>query len=434
MAAFDAATDDETLTVYERRLTELPVWGDAMRDPARDAFWGSIVIDLEPHEWIPIPSVAADARILSYRVEPPATVSFARDSADNHYVSSPTGGRHRLVWLTDAAQGYFAGPLGGGRLADLPRALLHRPPARLRRHAAQLLEQLGVYPRPKSTVTSVLEPLIAYFRSFEVGPLPPPGESGYLDLARARKGLCRHRAYAFAITAMAAGLAARYVENELHAFVEVYLPESGWRRIDLGGAVMDEEVRGASGTVPYRPRGEDQLPTPSSFSRSDRTAPPTNGGASKWAAPSATATLPTRTSTSTGTTVWAGTRTETGTSASAWAGTATTTSTREESVVDHRARTQVTLEMEEATSFRGDAVTVHGRVSAAGADPGGLTVEILLGIPGGVLSLGEAVTRPDGSYQATLEVPGEAPLGNHIVFARTAGDDRRGPSASDGAP
>ena len=71
----------------------------------------------------PLPSVAADARILAARTEPPVEVTFARDGADNQYVMSPAGGRHRLIWLTDAPARYFGGELPAGlRLADEPRA------------------------------------------------------------------------------------------------------------------------------------------------------------------------------------------------------------------------------------------------------------------------------------------------------------------------
>ena len=50
-----------------------------------------------------------------------------------------------------------------------------------------------------------------------------------------RKGVCRHRAYAFLVTAQSLGIPTRLVENEAHAWVEVH-DGTLWRRIDLGGA------------------------------------------------------------------------------------------------------------------------------------------------------------------------------------------------------
>ena len=68
------------------------------------------------------------------------------------------------------------------------------------------------------------------------------GADLYKELALTQKGVCRHRAYAFVITALAQGIPARMVRNEAHAWVEVY-DGSLWHRIDLGGAAerMDTE-------------------------------------------------------------------------------------------------------------------------------------------------------------------------------------------------
>src|SRR5439155_11445750 len=111
MTALDAVLPDESLVLAERSTARqrLRVLGADRRESSRDAFWGSIVIDFEPGKWVPLPSVAADARVLAARVEPEIEVTFAHDGGDNQYVMSTTGGRHRLVWLTDAPQRYFAG-------------------------------------------------------------------------------------------------------------------------------------------------------------------------------------------------------------------------------------------------------------------------------------------------------------------------------------
>src|SRR5262249_54763584 len=69
----------------------------------------------------------------------------------------------------------------------------------------------------------------------------PPKSAGldlYRDLAVSQKGVCRHRAYAFVLTALSIGLPARFVRNEAHAWVEVF-DAYRWHRIDLGGAASD---------------------------------------------------------------------------------------------------------------------------------------------------------------------------------------------------
>ena len=69
---------------------------------------------------------------------------------------------------------------------------------------------------------------------------PPRGHNDiYLDLALSQKGVCRHRAFAFLVTALSLGIPTRMVVNEAHAWVEVLDPGVApplWRRVDLGGA------------------------------------------------------------------------------------------------------------------------------------------------------------------------------------------------------
>ncbi len=52
--------------------------------------------------------------------------------------------------------------------------------------------------------------------------------------------MCRHRAFAFLVTALGIGVPARMVVNEAHAWVEVS-DSKLWHRIDLGGAASNLE-------------------------------------------------------------------------------------------------------------------------------------------------------------------------------------------------
>ena len=212
--------------------------------------------------------------ILAARVEPAVDVTFARDGADNQYVMSPAGGRHRLVWLTDAPQRYFAGEIAPGAA---PRRRAARCRSRCRRRATARGDgasaRLGLDARPTAPLGAAVDGLVAWFRAFEPGDPPRATDSTYEDLALAQKGSCRHRSYAFVITAMAMGIPARYVENELHVFVEVFVPRVGWRRINLGGALARRGGLGADGKVPYRPKGGDPFPQPTEFANEARAAP-----------------------------------------------------------------------------------------------------------------------------------------------------------------
>jgi hypothetical protein len=136
MTALDAVLPDETLTIWtrHRELEPLPIVGADKREPSRDAFWGSIVVDFEAGRWVPIPSVAPDTRVLAYRTEPEIAVELARDRADNYFARARVNGRHRLTWLSDAPITYFAGELPSVPLGSEPRLdLAPLPPATAKR-------------------------------------------------------------------------------------------------------------------------------------------------------------------------------------------------------------------------------------------------------------------------------------------------------------
>lgn len=448
MTALDAVAADETLVLAARSdvRQRLPVLGAARRTPSRDAFWGSIVVDFLPGAWVPLPSVAADARILAARTEPAIDVVFARDGADNQYVMSPSGGRHRLVWLSDAPERYFAGEVpAGARLADEP-PLPEPVPAVVRRRARKVLARLGVDARPQASLRAALDRLVAWFRAFEPGDPPPRTESTYLDLALARRGSCRHRSYAFVVTALAAGIPARYVENELHVFVEVYLPRVGWRRINLGGALVDEAVAGAAGKVPYRPKGADPFPQPPAFARGDDATPPVPKPLAEAAARAAAAGHGDGDGDGDGGGGPGGRHArvdldrlddESGDGGDDGSGNGGGGGGGNGGGAGHGARasqrvvaTRVRVELGTRDSFRGDRVAVSGVVQSADGKPAGLPVEIYLDGPGGALHVGDAVAGADGAWRAEIVVPRDLPVGKHRVIARTPGDATRRPSRS----
>jgi uncharacterized membrane protein YgcG len=452
MTALDAVLADESLVLAERSTarTRLHVLGADKRQEGRDAFWGSIVIDLEPGRWVPLPSVAADARVLASRVEPPVEVTFARDGADNQYVMSPSGGRHRLVWLTDAPQRYFFGEIPLGlRISDEPR-LAQAVPANVRRRAQRVIERLGLDARPTASLSVAVDGLVAWFRAFKTGEPPRVTESTYEDLALAQRGSCRHRSYAFVITALAMGIPARYVENELHVFVEVMVPRIGWRRINLGGALVEEVVAGADGKVPYRPKGDDPFPQPAEFKSGNSAEPPQPKALKDAAAARAAGGASSHGGAGTS---GGGSGSGSGGGSGAGAGSVGASSgggggmtparvdldtlDREVAPGTPGARvstanvpTTISVSVASRDTFRGDRLDVSGTVATPDNKPLGLPVEIYIDGPGGALKVGDAVTDAAGGWHATIEVPRDLPLGDHRVVARTPGDAQRKPSRS----
>jgi len=88
----------------------------------------------------------------------------------------------------------------------------------------------------------VLDVLIPYFSNFvDTNNLNLSTEGDYdvyQRIAMGKVGACRHRAMAFFITANALEIPTRYVYNDVHAFVEIYVSSNRellWKAIDLGG-------------------------------------------------------------------------------------------------------------------------------------------------------------------------------------------------------
>src|SRR5262249_39378907 len=119
--------------------------------------------------------------------------------------------------------------------------------------------------RPDGDLATTLNDLVRYFRAFEPGEIRQPTGNLYWDLASSQRGVCRHRSFAFMITANALGIPTRFVSNEAHAFAEVWVPVHGWLRIDLGGASNSFDVKNAEEKSMYRPRGADPFDKPPAY-------------------------------------------------------------------------------------------------------------------------------------------------------------------------
>ena len=277
MSVFDKIGDDETLHVGATALAEVTVGGTT--DPrTRDRFWGDVLVQLQPGKDVPLPSVAPDMRILSYEVKPKIELHFSRDGADNFYVRSDeasASGTYRLVFLADADAGYFAPSLPEHSYyvrdvaAHAPPELrnqLAAVPSGLRRQAAITLNKIGI--DRDMDLHAAFNQLVRYFRAFKPGDIAHPTGDMYRDLCDSQAGVCRHRAFAFMITANALGIPTRFVENEAHAFVEVWFPERNWQRIDLGGAALRMDVTGANDKTLHRPRHDDPFAKPPEYKQS----------------------------------------------------------------------------------------------------------------------------------------------------------------------
>jgi hypothetical protein len=274
MSALDTVADDYTLRIAHTALVELPVGGTT--DLSRDRFWGSVLLQLSAGVDVPLPSVAPDMRILSYEIKPSIALRFEKDGADNFYVrtdETSASGTYRLVFLADADAGYFAPalPTGGSYTpvmvkTSAPPELRPTLPTRVERAAQRTLRKLQI--DDTMSLHVAFNKLVKYFRAFQAKPLPASSGDIYRDLCDSQAGVCRHRAFAFMVTANALGIPTRFVENEAHAFVEVWFPERRWQRLDLGGAALRMEVQGADSKTLHRPRADDPFEKPPEYKQS----------------------------------------------------------------------------------------------------------------------------------------------------------------------
>ena len=274
----DKVGADFTLTVSDATLRRIPVrrWAGAT---GRELFWGSFLVNGNETRPVPVPSVAPDMQIHKVISNPGGFyVQFLKDGADNYFlqlqgsagVRRVRRGRRartlsrpvRVLALVSASKTYFGGELPAGPWKNELSPIAPKLPPNVARSAHQVLAYIGV--KTSDALPASLRRLVRYFRDFRQGRMTLNTGISYLDLALSQRGVCRHRSYAFVITAQALGLPARYVSNEAHAFVEVFLPRNGWRRIDLGGATPRLNVHNARKKRPHRPR-PDPFPRPKSY-------------------------------------------------------------------------------------------------------------------------------------------------------------------------
>jgi hypothetical protein len=312
----------------------------------------------------------------------------------------------------------FGGQMGDPAWRDLPT--VPPLPPNVATDAAVVRAAIGVSwsTRPAVAVAR----LVQYFRGFADSSDEPTGHGNvYLDLALSKKGVCRHRAFAFMVTAQSLGIPARLVLNEAHAWVEIH-DGTMWRRIDLGGA--GHMTNAASSTLAERPAYRppaDAFPWPQSSERGDdMVADARSRGPSSSSPPSPSATS-------------AADRSDA-------SGAASASSLVQEgpgmpgdpTEPDDRPPATVMLSVVDSDPHRGSALHVRGDVHASGEACPHVPVEVWIRDARSrhLLLLGSLATDDAGMYSGGIVVPGTTPLGDYDVVARTPGDSRCGFGAS----
>jgi len=246
---YNAILEDYTLDVRNSSLRKL--------SPSQSShplvFYGDMNVILAGGILTPIPSVAPDAEILSYEVQPDIRVEFYKDSADNLYVKPrlPAGSELTVrlkVWMGTDYRYFMQNIPQHLTLEDVPQDVRISVPDNVRQKAQILVKRLGL--ENERNINKIVGTLSAYFSTFGCDSASETGQDIYLAIVNSRQGACSQRAFGFFVTANSMGLPTRLVTNECHAFVEVYIPGEGWKRVDLGGCGAPE-IKNTEGKVPF---------------------------------------------------------------------------------------------------------------------------------------------------------------------------------------
>jgi len=409
--AFDLLQDDLSFGVADKTLNRVSVGGTA--EEREDVFFGDMNVDLVAGVPVRIPSVGPGARVRAMHVDPPQPLEILEDSAENWFVRAQRGGRVRIVLQLSIDRQVFGSgflPVSWARLAPFVSPL----PESVAPMAAAVAAHVGVSRRQMPS--RVLVTLVQYFRKFHESSELPQAESAqelYKELSLEQKGVCRHRSYAFAVTAISLGLPTRLVHNEAHAWVEVFDSEL-WHRIDLGGAASDiQESRPDPLTPNHRPPHDPHSWPADSHPGSGQRTPPDPSGAHSFPAGEAPTTnapeSPVEETSSAGA------------KPSAWpsAGTSTTDSSVLESFPGSEAP-EIFLRVAEEKILRGSPLAVSGSARRLGRVCSLSRIDIFVESPEGPIGIGSVATDRRGRFSGQVTLPQSTPVGPLEITASVA--------------
>lgn len=404
LRAYDGVAADYTLTVMDSTL--VPIAEGGVVKPGEDAFFGDMTVDVAPGEPVRIPTIGPGARVVRSTTQPPVPMELVRDGAENWFVRGRVRARVRLVLQLAAPREAFGGVFPEVHVARLPR--IPAVPPNVSRSVSEVVRTLGL--ENEQSARAVVTKLVTYFRGFEASVDPPSGRDNiYLDLALSRKGVCRHRAYAFVVTALGMGIPSRLVLNEAHAWVEVH-DGSLWRRIDLGGAATHLEEENPGPPRPAHTTPADPFPWPEGADQSDSGQGLADRARAGRVEPSPSASV----------------ETDGGTPRYSF---------QDPSLSPHSdSLVPSTLRISNADSrvLRGSPLRVEGLVETDLGPCGFVRVNVYLRDPktSRRYEIGAVSTDEDGRFVGSVVVPLEIAVGDYDVMVSTPGDARCGPGTS----
>ena len=408
--AYDWVSSDFSLTVADASLS--PVQENGVVSGVDDGFFGDITVDIVSGQPVRIPAVAPSTRIVRRSSQPRVDVDLFVDSAENWFVVGTTSTRTRLLMQLAVPREVFGGAFRDSVLGSKRR--IGPVPQNVAQSVKEVLRFLELE-NERSTRAAVTQ-LVTYFRSFEPSNDAPHGRANvYLDLALSRKGVCRHRAYAFVVTALGMGIPSRMVHNEAHAWVEVH-DGAWWRRIDLGGASerldqgIDEQPRVRHRDAP------DPFPWPEESKRDD----PSNGGGAGSSFTAGSSGL------SRGATTPPGVQRQ----ISAYSYQESSPTETSSSVTKVPATLRVLSA--DASVLRGSPMRIEGAVDGGSSQCGFVQVNVIFREQrtSRTYDVGVVSTDDSGRFSGSVIVPLQIPVGEYEVVVATLGDSKCGPGTS----
>jgi hypothetical protein len=382
-------------------------------EESEDLFFADLEVDLIAGVPIRIPSVGPGARVRAFHLDPPGAIDLLRDGAENWFVRAEQGGRARLVMQLSIERAAFGSEFARTTWGQLSRSSRPFPGAALP-VAREVLEHIGI--DQSLTPDRALVALVEYFRRFRESSELPVAEEPlelYRELSLSQKGVCRHRAYAFVVTALALGLPSRLVHNEAHAWVEVY-DSRLWHRIDLGGAASNIQQEFFDPLTPrHSPPKDLYLWPPGATSAQSATGPaPIGAPVSSTASQSGASQSGGPQQNDDSTSAVARPRAMALSSAASFGPIA---------AADDNAIFALELELDKERLLRGSPLTVKGRALRNGKVCPLARIDIFVGSSGGPVGIGSVATNRSGDFEGQVTLPRSTPVGPLEVTARVTG-------------
>lgn len=409
LVALDAVDADYKLFVRDPKRKAVDVGKEKLVSGGVDSFYVDLPLELKSGTAIRIPSAVAGTIVQKAHMSPAIPFRIEKDGAENLFVVADTSGSARLVLELAAPREGFGGLTTAYDWYELPK--VPALPANVQKAVDTFVAEIKL-DKTALRPYEAIKKLVEYFRAFKESedPIAITSDGIYLDVARSKKGVCRHRAFAMTITALGLGIPARFVHNEAHAWVEVhdgYL----YRRFDLGGAgrVLDDKSEKPEKPQPNYEPPTDPVSWPSGATKGSDLLPPA-GPITPTPSPSGTPTTPP-------------TAPPTGSS--------TPSSTAPPSKV---ALSLPGLAGEAPEVLRTKGLGVKGTVTSSGGDPcKKVRVEIILknNAKGLERAVGVLVTDDKGEYDAKVNLPSDLDLGDYSVLAHTPGNKECGQGTSE---